>query len=266
MSGDYLTTGWEPDLAADDSLLRRFVLANVERSAFLAHSVGGASRRWDDVAVADPASPVLFDNLVALLQPPEYIDIRAAVQRAIEFYPPERHFLLLSAWPTPDLSAQGLELMGHPPLMLRPPGGTAPPVPDGLDVVRVRDAEQLDDFLTTLIKAYPLPKATDTALGSVSILDGPVRLFVGYVDGRPVATSGARIGGGLVDVEWVSTRSEYRRRGIGAALTWAATLTEPSLPGVLIASDDGQPVYQAMGHLRLMRLTVWHRPPHGSRS
>jgi hypothetical protein len=29
---------------------------------------------------------------------------------------------------------------------------------------------------------------------------------------------------------------------------------------VLIASDDGQPVYQAMGYLRLMRLTMWHRP------
>ncbi len=90
-----------------------------------------------------------------------------------------------------------------------------------------------------------------------------IRLFVGDVDGVPVATSGARIGHGVNDVEWVSTRAGHRRRGIGAALTWAATLADPQLPAVLIASDDGQGVYEAMGFTRLLRLTMWHRPPAG---
>jgi hypothetical protein len=78
-----------------------------------------------------------------------------------------------------------------------------------------------------------------------------------------VATSGARLGHGLVDVEWVSTRAEVRGQGIGAALTWAATLVEPDLPAALIASDDGQPVYEGMGYVRMMRLTLWHRPGQG---
>jgi predicted GNAT family acetyltransferase len=78
-----------------------------------------------------------------------------------------------------------------------------------------------------------------------------------------VATAGARLGHGLNDVEWVSTRPEVRGRGYGAALTWAATLVEPDLPAALLASDDGQPVYEQMGYLRIMRLTVWHRPPAG---
>jgi len=261
MADEHLTHGWEPDLAADDSLLRQFLLANVERNASMATSAGGRHERWDDLAVADPRSPVLFDNAAVLLQPPQYIDLDDAVRRMVDFYPPDRHFLFLSAWPTPDLSGAGLELMGHPPLMLRPPGGSAPDLPFGLEVVPVSDRRTLDDFAHTLVEAYPLPGGGDTVLADTGILHGDIRLYVGYVEGEPVATAGARLGHGIVDVEWVSTRARYRRQGIGAALIWAATLSQPAYPAMLIASDAGQPVYQAMGYLRLMRLTVWHRPP-----
>lgn len=43
-------------------------------------------------------------------------------------------------------------------------------------------------------------------------------------------------------VEWVSVLDRDRGKGYGATLTWAATLADPTLPGVLIASDPGQPV------------------------
>lgn len=261
MTDEHLTHGWEPDLPADDSLLRRFVLANADRNAFTAERVGGRAGRWDDLAAADPASPVLFDNAAVLLQPPAYTSTTDAARRALDFYPPDRHFVLLSAWPTPDLRPLGLELMGHPPLMVRPPGGRAPDPPADLTIREVRTEAELAEFMTTIIEAYPIPGAEGSPLADPAILGGPIRLFVGDVDGRAVATAGARIGHGLVDVEWVSCRPEARRRGVGAAVTWAATLTEPSMPAALIASDDGQSVYEKMGYLRLMRMTLWHRPP-----
>ena len=34
----------------------------------------------------------------------------------------------------------------------------------------------------------------------------------------------------------------------------------PLLPAMLLASDDGQPVYEKMGFLRLMRTTMCFRP------
>lgn len=261
MAEEHLTHGWEPELASNDSLLRQYVLASADRNDFIAAVAGGRHFRWPDLAVADPASPVLFDNAAVLLQPPAYIDLVDAVQRTLASYPPERHFVLLSAWPTPDLSSSGLSLMGHPPLMLRPAGGGAPPPPRGLRISPVADQRTVDDFVRTLVEAYPMPDAADTALADESLLGGPVRLFVGYVDDQPVATSGARLGHGIVDVEWVSTLPSHRRCGIGAALTWAATLASPADPAMLISSDDGQPVYEAMGYLRLLRLTMWHRPP-----
>ena len=258
---EHLTHGWEPDLDDGDSLLRRYVMATADRAALIATAAGGRVERTESVALADPDSAVFFDNAAVLLQPPGYVDLRSALEHVLAFYPPERHFVLMSAWPTEDLSPSGLELMGHPPLMFRPAGGAAPPLPAGLSIREVDDGASLAEFIATLVDAYPMPGGERTPIADPSILGGPLRFFTGYVDGVAVATSGARIGPGIVDVEWVSTREAHRRRGFGAAVTWAATLAEPSLPAVLIASDDGQPVYEAMGYVRLLRLTLWHRPP-----
>lgn len=258
--GEHLTTGWEPDLPASDSLLRRYVLTSVDVAAHAAHAAGGRVARWPDLAAVDPRSSVVFDNLAVLLQPLDGSGFADAVTRLLDFYPPERHFVLLSPFPTPDLRERGLELMGHPPLMLRAPGGEAPPLPDGLEIVRVSDAGRLRQFVDAIVEGFPMPDAEQTALATEAFLDGPVRLFLGLVDGVPVATSGARLAHGIVDVEWVSTSPDRRGRGYGTALTWAATLTEPGCPAVLIASDQGRSVYEAMGYLRLLRLTLWHRP------
>jgi len=261
MAEEHLTHGWEPELDIGDSLLRGFVLAMAERNAFLAERTGGRAARWDDLAVADPASLVKFENAALLLQPPAYVDVADAVRRTADFYPPERHHVFLSAWPTPDLSWAGMELTGHPPFMVRSPGGAPPQLPEGLRVVPVTDRAELADFVDTLLIGFSTPQTRTTPMGDRRILDGPIRLFVGYADGRPVATSGAWLGPGIVVVDWVATLPAYRRRGIGTALTWAATMTSPGDPAALIASDEGRPIYEAMGYLRMMRLTIWHRPP-----
>ncbi len=94
------------------------------------------------------------------------------------------------------------------------------------------------------------------------LLDVPgLRIWVGYLDDRPVACAGAHVTEGCVDVEYVATHPDVRGRGFGAAVTWSATLADPSKPAVLIASDPGQPVYEAMGYLRLLRMTMWAGPP-----
>jgi hypothetical protein len=257
---EHLTHGWEPDTPVEDSVLRRFVVANASHSRVLAEAGGGRAHLWDDLSAADAASPIIFDNAAVLLAPPPYTDLDDVVDRLLAFYPADRHWVLLCAWPTPDLTHRGLELMGHPPFMVRPAGGSAPPLPEGLRIERVRDAAGLADFVAVLTTAFGMD-TRGLSLLDPAILDGPFHLLVGYLDDRPVATAGARLGHGLNDVEWVSSLAEVRGRGIGAALTWAATLAEPANHAALIASDDGQPVYERMGYLRLMRLTMWHRPP-----
>jgi GNAT superfamily N-acetyltransferase len=256
----HLTHGWEPDLDASDSLLRRYVLAYADRVEAMARAIGGRARRTEVYSAADPASPVMFDNAVVLLQPSTSVDLPDALTEALAWYPPERHVVVLSPFPTPDLRPLGLSLMGHPPLMYRPAGGTAPAVPDGLSIREVADEADLAEFIETLVDAYPMPGGEASGVADFRALDASIRLFVGRVEGVAVATSGARVGHGVNDVEWVSTRAQFRRRGIGEALTWAATLSAPELPAVLIASDDGQGIYESMGFVRLLRLTMWERP------
>ncbi len=257
----HLTHGWEPNLDASDSLLRRYVLATADRGEAMARAIGGRARRTEVYSAADPASPVMFDNAVVLLQPSTYVDLQRALVEALAWYPPERHVVVLSPFPTPDLGPLGLSLMGHPPLMYRPAGGVPPALPAGLTIHEVADEADLAEFVRTLVEAYPMPRGESSGIADRRVLDTSIRLFIGRVDGATVATSGARIGQGVNDVEWVSTRSDHRGRGIGAALTWAATLASPELPAMLIASDDGQGVYESMGFVRLLRLTIWHRPP-----
>jgi hypothetical protein len=257
---EHLTHGWEPETAADDSLLRAFVLSTAEVSAWIAERTGGHARRWDDVAAADAGSPVLFDNLAVLLAPPAYIDWADAVARVIDHYPPERHFVLLSPWPTPDLSDLGVHLMGHPPFMTRPAGGPAPPLPDGLRVAEATDASTLADAVEVLAEGFGIP-TSGSALAKPAVLGGPVRVWVGYEGDRSVATAAARVSHGVIDVEAVATVPDCRGRGYGEALTWAATTADPALPAALYSSDIGRPVYERMGYQAQFRFTLWHRPP-----
>jgi GNAT superfamily N-acetyltransferase len=262
VSDEHLTTGWEPDVPASDSLLRAFVLTLSDRGDDLAHAVGGPTRRTEAAAFADGLSPVPFDNAVILQAPMTAAGARGVVREALDFYPPDRSFVVLSAWPVPEAGDLGITLMGHPPFMFRPAG----PPPDlrdtGLDIREVVDAEGLAVFFRTITEAYPLPAESGT-LEDPAVLDTDVRLWVGYEGERPVGTAGVYVAHGTNDVEWISVYDNCRGKGYGAALTWAATLADPDLPAVLIASDPGQPVYERMGYVRLTRLSLWYRPPAG---
>src|SRR5882672_10395951 len=123
-----LTTGWEADLPIADTVLRRFVFAHADRLCRLAACTGGRTESWAGARLVDLASPVPFDNAAVLLRPPTAVDLATVAARARSFFPAGRAWVLFSAWPTPDLSALGLRLVGHPPLMLRPAGPwPAPP-------------------------------------------------------------------------------------------------------------------------------------------
>ena len=49
----------------------------------------------------------------------------------------------------------------------------------------------------------------------------------------------------------------HRGSGIGEAMTWAATLADPTAPAMFMASDAGQPIYLRMGYVSVLRMTLW---------
>ena len=119
-----------------------------------------------------------------------------------------------------------------------------PPPPAGLAIRRVADEEGLADFRA-------VSETGERVLPSLAAaLDSDVALFVGYADGRAVASSRLVRLGDIAEISGVVTTPAYRRRRFGAALTWAA-VAEGAARGcttaMLTATPLGYPVYVRMG-------------------
>jgi hypothetical protein len=256
-----LRNGWEQDTPADDTVARQALEAHVWRARAIAAAADAAWDEDDDVAMADLSLPGLFGNHAMVRRPD---GVARAVERCEAFFASDHRYLLWSPFPTGDLRHLGLEPVGHPPLMVRAGATTGPAPPPELELEVVTDAAALAEFERTLVEAYPLDEWSGLPVGTVfppgSLDSTGLRYWVGRVDGVTVVTATTVSTAGVNLVEWVSCRAEYRGRGYGAAVTEAAATVTPEQPAVLLASDDGRPVYERMGFLAIDRWTLWTRP------
>jgi len=252
-----LDDGWRPGTPAGDTVLRDYVESSVRYLVDIGRAVGAATVEDDDVAGAHHDAEFPFANITVVRRPlPEraWPDVLGRLRAA---YPGTRPFVLVSPFPTPELGRLGFRKVGHPPFMVRPasPGAVAPE-PIGATIARVTTTELLARFEPTLTEAYPGGPAGSLFSPGILDVDG-VALWIATVDGSPVATAAGHHGGAVNGVEIISCLPSMRGRGIGAAITWAATLARPELPAALFASDAGRPVYERMGFLAVSRFTLW---------
>lgn len=264
----HLRAGWEPDTPVTDSLLRRFLdnwTTSLEAQAL---PLGGRSRRRDDFAAVDVGRPSVGANVVTLLAPLFSADVGAVGAALTDFYgfatkDTSGTVFLFSPWPTPDLRPHGWTLVEHQPFMLRPAGGVAPPPPPGLRIEEVRNDEGLRAFAVAILRGFALQELDGhepgAAFSADMLADHRQRLWVGWEADRPVSAAAAFVAAGITNVTLVATVPEARRRGYGAALTWRATLADPTLPAVLLATEEGRPVYEHIGYMALFRFTLWSR-------
>ena len=253
---EHLATGWEPEAPIGDTVVRRYLLTWAGHLAEVAEAVGGRVQRSGDALFADAGYSSPFDNVAFLMRPPVEIDLDAVLAEADDFLPGDRPWLLVSAWPMPMLTGEGWHLVGHPPFMVRPVGGAAPPVPASLRIAEVVDDAGLADYADVVRHGYPVDPG---ALADPRSRVPNFRLFVGYVGERPVAAAAAYLGDGIAEVTWVATVPDARGHGYGEALTWTATLANPGVLAGLCASDLGRPIYERMGYLSICRFTLWAR-------
>ena len=258
--GEHLTNGWEPDAPPDDTFKRRAVLAHASWPVAVASALGCPTRRTDRWSGAHIGDTGDLTNPVILTQPVSDSEAASLVAEIAELIPEGTSYFLLNPWLGPDLAAHGLALLGHPPLMARFPASRPARDPEDVRVVEVRDEAALATAERVLIAGYPMPGSEPGTVLQPGLLDGPTRVWLGYVDDEPVSVAAAHEAGGATLVEYVAALPAARGRGAGAAVTWAATLANPEVPAVLVSSDDGRPVYERMGYLALERWTAWLRP------
>ncbi len=260
-----LTTGWLPGTPAEDNLVRRTVLAHAAWVETEARLTSRPARRSDRLAVNWIGDRGQFTNQALALQP--LVDLAAAAAEIETVCPRPAPCCLFSPWPTGDLAPFGFELVGHPPLMVRWPGDTrrmapTPPETSGATVAEVTTPEELIELERVLVEGFPLPGIELFEPGCVfppAVLGDELRFWLVREGGRAVACAIGLAAAGMNLVELVATLPDARRRGHGARATWAVATLDPTLPAVLIASDDGRPVYERMGFVALERWTVWAR-------
>ena len=249
---EHLTDGWEPDTPDSDTWVRAAVAAHADWAVATAEAKGRPWRRtdrWVGTWIGDRGE---MTNVVLPLRPTDPAGFEALADEVAELVPPTAPYLMLSPFPTPDLTQRGLVRVGHPPLMIRPAGPGPEDVAPGVEVREVSGPDELLVARRVLVEGYPLPDTEP--------LSDRDRVWVAYVDGEPAAVAAAYAGAAMTLVIYVAALPAARGRGAGAAVTWAATLCQPELPAVLVASDDGRPVYERMGYLAVERWTAWLRP------
>jgi GNAT superfamily N-acetyltransferase len=126
--------------------------------------------------------------------------------------------------------------------------------PEGFAIEVVRDEEALEAFRRTFTEAYDVPEWAAQAWVDATLELGvgrtPWQLYLGRLDGEPVATTMLLNGGGVASVYAVGTVPAARGRGIGGAITLRPLLDardEGYRHAVLFSSAMGVHAYERIG-------------------
>ncbi|MEZ4699754.1 MAG: GNAT family N-acetyltransferase [Rhodothermales bacterium] len=242
--------------AADENLLVHFSWAQ-ERTP------GMRVARAEDVTLVDSGLPC--DTFNAAIR--TRLDEEAASTRIAEvlgWY--ERAKRPFSWWVGPAdrpaglgerLLEAGLEIAQTDPAMVADLAHlkSADLAPGGLSIRRITDTQDLFAFARINAANWDPPdrfviRYYTIAARALLEPDSPIWLYIGYIDGVPVATSELTVGGGVAGLYNVSTDAAYRRRGIGSALTLKPLLDARDAgirTAILQAEPDGVSVYSRLG-------------------
>ncbi len=134
------------------------------------------------------------------------------------------------------------------------------PQPEKLVIRVVDDLEALEVWVRSFMLGYGLPEAWSIdffeLLASLG-LDLPIRHYLAYLDGEPVANSTLLLGAGVAGIYNVATIPEARGQGIGAALTLFPLQQAAELgyhAGILQSSEMGFSVYRRLGFQHLCQM------------
>ncbi|HLN78095.1 MAG TPA: hypothetical protein VK204_13685 [Nocardioidaceae bacterium] len=259
----HLTTGWEPGLPHDDTALRNFVLAWAESLAGPVRAQGGRVVRTADALTADLGRPGSYYTSAVLLRPPrpdEWDQALDGVERTM-FRSGAGPVHLWSAWPTPDLSERDWRLEGHPPFLLRPPGGLIPEAA-GLDVREVVERADLRIWERVVVEGYPLADLQPWRPGVLfrdGVLSSGLRMWVGYSGREPVAAAASYVAFGLHVLAIGVVLPRVRGQGYWRSLLRTRLAAHPDLPSASLFSDMSRPGAQRHGFWPISRFTLWVR-------
>jgi len=200
----------------------------------------------------------------------EYEEVDGAIKDALEFFR-ERQAPFCFWWTGPSTRAPGLDerLLAHgfqvwetdAPCMGAELStldyNALKRTPAGFKIELVTTQRQLEQFKQAFVAGMEIPAWAGQAWVDASLAFGienaPYQMYVGLLDGEPVASNMLFNGGGIAGVYAVATVQHARRLGIGAAITLTAFQDALALGyryGGLFSTALGEPVYRRIGFRR----------------
>ena len=221
--------------------------------ALLGPLARGGSVHEDEGLVSAITGPIPWLNVTVVYE--ELADPAAAIRRAMEFYRRAGAPFVMRIRVGFGMATQaamrelGLGTAERLPGMVLNPVAEIPERPADLKITDW-DAASLPVYREIIAASFGMPLGVANYLLTPGLIKSPLRGFIGYVDGTPVATSALLASDGVAGVYNVATLPDYRGRGFGEALTWHAVragVEEGCVIGSLQASAMGRPVYERMG-------------------
>jgi GNAT superfamily N-acetyltransferase len=227
------------------------------------HVPGADMRAFGSVIGFATGLPVPTFNGIMVLEPTGPADVEQALdwigRRAVPYAMWVREELAIDVL---DLAAKhGLVMSAwRSPAMVLSPVPASPAPPGGVSVRLVDDHATLADYLRAQTDGGVPDQLARRLCPPSLVADPEARVFTGYLGDRAVGTSIAIRTGAVSGVYNVSTLPEARRRGVGAAVTWAAVGAGREWgcdPIVLDSSAMGERVYSAMGFRTVTRYVIF---------
>lgn len=151
--------------------------------------------------------------------------------------------------------AAGFQLVYEMPEMTLAGRPAPPELPPGAELRRLTTVEQAPDFWRVATTSYASigfpPEVFAGYTNHAGLLAENVVAFLALLDGEPVGIAMTMVSHDVAGIYWVGSLEQARGKGIGRAVTAAATNAGFDLGAnvaSLQASPMGKPIYEAMGY------------------
>lgn len=138
------------------------------------------------------------------------------------------------------------------------------PVEGPEDHMVVGEPADLREWVSAYAPSFGMgPELVDDVVAAEAAMPGRITRFEGRIGGRIAGTAALLESDGVAGVYVVTVRKEYRRRGVGAAMTAAALNAGRDRGlrvGTLQATGAGRPVYDRMGFTVVGRYDLYTFP------
>lgn len=164
-------------------------------------------------------------------------------------------------------SGAGLQLVYEMPEMVLGSPVEDPDLPAGAELRQLSETEQADDYWKVAAFSYTSigfpPEVFGSYTDNAGLLAENVVAFIAYLDGEPVSIAMTIVSHGVAGIYWVGSLEQARGRGLGRAVTAAATNAGFKLGAEIAslqASPMGKPIYEAMGYETLFDYRLFMSP------